>query len=260
MSLRRLAERFSRGVVLRRSLPREFHNLPIYVSPECGLSYWRRNLASADPLLFRMAKELTAPGAVVWDVGANLGLFAFAAAALAGPSGSVLAIEPDVWLAHLIGRTARLCNAQHVAAPVTVLCTAVADKNGISRLQIAQRSRASNFLAETIGSSEAHGTRSEQSTVTLTLDSLLESFPAPAVLKIDVESAELKVLNGALRLLREVRPVIFCEVITENSEAVGELLKQFKYSMYPAQVEPQQRKAAQKALVNTLAIPEEVRS
>ena len=42
-SLRRWAEHFSRGVVLRRRLPHEFLSLPIYVSPEAGLQYWRRD-------------------------------------------------------------------------------------------------------------------------------------------------------------------------------------------------------------------------
>jgi hypothetical protein len=37
MNLRRWAERFSRGIVLRRRLPDEFRNLPICVSPEAGL-------------------------------------------------------------------------------------------------------------------------------------------------------------------------------------------------------------------------------
>ena len=55
MNLRRLSERMSRGVVLRRRLPAEFKRLPIYGSPEAVLSYWKLNLKSVDPLLFRMA-------------------------------------------------------------------------------------------------------------------------------------------------------------------------------------------------------------
>jgi FkbM family methyltransferase len=259
MSLRGMAEKLSRGIVLRRRLPSEFHHLPIYVSPECGLSYWRSDLANADPLLFRMAKESVRPGAAVWDVGANLGLFSFASAVLAGPAGSVLAIEPDLWLAQLIGRTAKRWSTRHfTTAPVRVLCAAIADTNGISRLQIAQRSRAANSLAGTIGSPQAQGVRAEQQTVTLTLDFLLEHFPHPSVVKIDVESAELKVLLGASKLLQDIRPIIFCEVLTQNSQAVGDLFTKFQYRMYPAQVEADQRKPAQKAPVNTLAIPEEL--
>jgi hypothetical protein len=107
MNLRHLAERFSRGVILRRHLPKQFQSLPLYVSPEAGLRYWRWGVETADPMLFRMVRELVRPGSVVWDVGANVGLFSFSAAALAGPGGFVLAIEPDVWLAHLLARSAQ---------------------------------------------------------------------------------------------------------------------------------------------------------
>src|SRR4030081_132617 len=94
ISLRRWAEHFSRGIILRRRLPREFRNLPIYVSPEAGLRYWRWDLGGVDPMLYRMARELVTAGSIVWDVGANVGLFSFSAAALAGRSGWGLAVEP----------------------------------------------------------------------------------------------------------------------------------------------------------------------
>src|ERR1017187_8166214 len=36
MNLRHLAERFSRGVILRRHLPKQFQNPPLYISLEAG--------------------------------------------------------------------------------------------------------------------------------------------------------------------------------------------------------------------------------
>src|SRR5438270_12601633 len=101
--LRRLAERLSRGVVLQRRLPADLQRLPLFVTPEAGLRHWL-GLSRVDPHLFRMARELVEPGSVVWDVGANVGLFAFSAAVRAGVTGLVLTIEPDVWLADLMNR------------------------------------------------------------------------------------------------------------------------------------------------------------
>src|SRR5271168_2308423 len=116
--LRKLAERLSRGVVLRRHLPGDFQRLPLYVTPEAGLRHWFR-LSGVDRHLLAMARELVRPASVVWDVGANVGLFAFSAAAMAGPSGLVLAIEPDIWLAHLVDRSAReIARRKLPAAPV----------------------------------------------------------------------------------------------------------------------------------------------
>lgn len=118
----------------------------------------------------------------------------------------MLAIEPDVWLAHLLARSAqRIQQHSAGAAPVAVLCAAASEANRIRQLQIAERARAANYLMEAKGSSPAGGYRYQQATVTVSLDFLLDYFPAPSVLKIDVETAEVNVLRGASRLLRTVR-------------------------------------------------------
>jgi FkbM family methyltransferase len=247
----------SRGIVLRRRLPKEFQKLPLYVSPEASLRYWRRNLATVDPLLFDLALEMVKAGQVVWDVGANVGLFSFCASALAGPSGSVLAIEPDFWLAHLLMRSAHGLSREHcnVAAPVAVVCAAVAEHTGISEFQIAERGRAANHLAEIRGSSQVGGNRYSQQSITVSLDFLLEHFPPPSVLKIDVEAAEVKVLQGSAKLLSTARPIIWCEVSPENSEAVAKLLHGHGYEIYAAALRPSERTSLHRASWNTLAIP-----
>ena len=252
---RRVAERLSRGVVLRRHLPSEFQRLRLYVTPEAGLRHWGR-LSQVDPHLFRMARELVAPGSVVWDVGANVGLFAFSAAALAGPSGFVLAIEPDVWLAHLLDRSSRRLAEQKLpAAPVKVLCASVSNELRVSELEIAERARASNYLYDVTGSTQTGGHRHRQPTVSIALDWLLGYFAAPQILKIDVESHEAEVLRGAARLMEEVRPVIWCEVDPRNAEAVTKLLLRRKYELFGAANVPHPPIA--RAWWNTLAVPAE---
>ena len=67
-NLRHLAERFSRGVTLRRHLSKQFQSLPLYLPPEAALRYWRWGVERADRMLFRMVRELVSPGSVVWDV------------------------------------------------------------------------------------------------------------------------------------------------------------------------------------------------
>jgi FkbM family methyltransferase len=247
----------SRGVVLRRRLPREFQKLLLYVSPEASLRYWRTNLATVDPMLFDMAREMVKAGHVVWDVGANVGLFSFCASALAGPSGSVLAIEPDLWLAHLLQRSARRLSRgdRRTVAPVTVVCAAVADQSGMSEFHIAERGRAANHLDGVQGSSQVGGSRYSQKTITVSLDFLLNHFPPPSVLKIDAEAAEVKILRGSATLLRTARPIIWCEVSPENSEAVAQLLHEHRYEIYAAALPPTERTALRRASWNTLAVP-----
>lgn len=243
----------SRGVVLRRRLPARFLKLPIYVTPEAGLRYWGA-MSQVDSTLYRIAEELVNPGSIVWDIGANVGLFTFCAAARAGRSGSVLAVEPDVFLAQLMMRTSRgLDRRRLLCAPVEILCASVSDSNGVSKLEIAQRARASNHLLETSGSVEAGGLRQIQPSVSLTLDFLMDYFAAPAVLKIDVEGHEARVLQGARKLLADVRPVVFCEVSQQNSDEVTQIFHTAGYQLYGAEELPHPR--IDRAWFQTLAVP-----
>jgi hypothetical protein len=136
---RQVAERLSRDKVFRRRLPQQYGAVQFYISPECGLRYLRGKVELVDPTLLNLARELVKPGATVWDVGANLGLFSFAAAGLAGPGGRVFAVEPDMYLVGLLRRSARLKNDH--AAPVSVIPCAVSEEISLAVFNIAERAR-----------------------------------------------------------------------------------------------------------------------
>jgi FkbM family methyltransferase len=226
-AIRATAERLSRNVVLRRRLPSDLGGGKLFVSPGSSLSFWKRGLSSD---LFDFAREFVKPGAVVWDVGANVGLFAFAASSRAGSTGSVVAVEADIWLVDLLRRSADRQNA--AGAKVEVLPAAAGIKQGIADFNIARRGRSANFLASSLGSTQSGGVRRTVQVLTVSLDWLLENRPAPQVLKIDVEGAELQVLQGAQRLLREIRPVILCEVDEPTRSEVTRLFRDASYLMY----------------------------
>jgi FkbM family methyltransferase len=253
VKLRTLGERLSRGFVLRRRLPSDFLSLPIYVTPEAGLRYWRA-MPKVDRTLYRMAEELVHSGSTVWDVGANVGLFSFCAAARAGRSGFILAIEPDLFLAHLLTRSSRaVARRQMPCSNVEILCASVSDANRVAQLEIAERARASNHLLQALGSSQSGGVRYTQPSVSVTLDFLLDYFPPPSVLKIDVEGHEAKVLQGARRLLTECRPTVLCEVARENSHEVTGIFDAAGYELYGAETLPHPRTT--RAWFQTLAMP-----
>jgi len=190
---------------------------------------------------------------VVWDIGANVGLFGFAAAYEAGPSGRVLAVEADEWLASLVERSARGAPATY--APLEVLSAAVSDSSGTVELCIARRGRAGNHLRNVEGSTQTGGTREVKRVEAVTLDDLLKRYPSPQLVKIDVEGAELLCLRGAARLLREIRPVLFCEVAKENADEVGRLLSDHRYRMFDAGTPDGQRRPLDRPAWNTLALP-----
>jgi FkbM family methyltransferase len=251
--LRRLLERISRNRVVRRRLPPRHGGHRLFVSPDASLRLWRTDLGPIDPLLLGLASELVAAGSVVWDVGANVGLFAFASAYAAGPNGRVIAVEADPWLAGLLRRSA--ADAPRTYAPVEVVEAAASDADREATFCIATRGRATSHLKEVSGSTQSGGVRQEIKVAARRLDSLLGRFPPPGLLKIDVEGAEGACLRGATRLLREPRPVVLCEVSAENVDQVGALLHGFGYRLLDASLPGPDREPLDRPTWNTLAVP-----
>jgi FkbM family methyltransferase len=172
--LRSLVERFSRGISFKRRLPSEFGCTPLYVSPDAQLKYLKIGVEAFDIELLRIAREHIQEDSHVWDVGSNLGVFAFAAASIAR-NGTTLAIEADNWLAQLMRKSSSL--RENAGLNLQVLASAVSNKNGVSTLLIAKRGRASNYLEVAGGRSQTGGIRERVTVPTVTLDTLLESFP-----------------------------------------------------------------------------------
>jgi FkbM family methyltransferase len=233
-TIRTLFERFSRHRVLKRKLPADLGGRRLYVSPDAALRFWLPITDRTDPLLFQLVREFVKPGAVVWDVGANVGLFSFAAAALAGEAGFVLAIEADPWLASLLIRTAEVHPTRQ--ASVAVLAAAVSNVPGVARFHIARRGRNANSL-EGLGADgdESGGARYSFPIPTVTLDGLIDFFPAPSLVKIDIEGAEYAALVGGQEVLSKHRPVILAEVAEENRSRVQQCLHGYKFFMTDGQ-------------------------
>jgi FkbM family methyltransferase len=249
MASRAILERLTHRVIVRRRLPPPFAGTRIYTSSEGGLRYLRPRLDAVDPALLRLVCEFVRPGDVVWDIGANLGLFTVAASHNAGPGGRVLAVEPDILLARLLRRSV---SANHAIAQVDVLPVAISDNVGVAEFCIARRNRATSHL-DGFGTTQTGGVRYKQIVPTVTLDWLAAYFPMPQVIKIDVEAAEVQVLTGAKSVLGEV-PTIICEVAGRYAAHVGGLLTSHGYKLYDVQDSAADRVARTSAPPNTLAI------
>lgn len=225
--IRRLAERLLGRIILVRTLPTEIGAARIVVSARVGgLKYLFKGPRQWDPELLRVAGRLVRPADCVWDVGANVGLFAMAARHHSGAGGKVVAMEADHDAVSLLFATAR-----HSGDGLTVLPIAVSDEDGFVRFAIAKRARAANAI-EGFGSTQTGGVLETRTLPSRSLDSLIDHFPAPNVLKIDVEGAELAVLRGASRLLAHSRPRIYCEVTAQTCADVTHLLHGFGYRTF----------------------------
>ena len=249
MGVRSALERATHRIVITRRMPPPFSGARICVSTEGGLRYLARTMADVDPALLRLAAEVVEPGSTVWDIGANVGLFTIAASVAAGPAGRVLAAEPDPVMA---GQLRRSLAANSGHAPVEVLPAAISDELSVAQFHIARRNRATNHL-DGFGPGAAGAVRTTQLVMTVTLDWLAARFPAPDVIKIDVEGAELAVLAGGSRVLDKC-PTIICEVVGHNARPIGELLSARGYQIYDGDQQPGDRTSLTAAPFNTLAI------
>ena len=250
---RELAERISRSRVIKRRLSVEFGRRTIYVSPDAALSLLKLDLQSANQDLFHAASHHVKRDDHVWDIGANVGLFAVVAAHTAGKNGSVVSVEADPFLATLLQRTS-LHPSNHDLA-MSTLCCAVSDQVGLAEFLISNRGRASNSLASSGHRSQAGGTRFTQQVLTLTLDRMLDFFTPPQFVKIDVEGAEVMVLEGARKLLSDIRPSLYVEVGAPQSEAATQILIENRYKLFDG--DKRKPCPVDSCTYNTLAIPSE---
>ncbi|MBN8716010.1 FkbM family methyltransferase [Thermomonas sp.] len=257
---RRLAEIVLGPWVVQRRLPVSSGAGRIVVSGRVGgLKFLLKPASRWDMSLLNVARAMVRRGNVVWDIGANLGLFARAAAFHAGAEGFVLAVEADADAVALLRRTAVLVEPDH--ARIAVLPVAVADTCGVVQFDIAARARAANAIRG-FGSTQTGGVRETRLLPSLPLDALLSHFPAPDVVKIDVEGAEIGVLAGARRLLTACRPMVYCEVQDYTRRQAVQLLEDGGYTVFDGD-----RFAVQGALLpvndrtsNVIALPRDAES
>jgi len=251
--IRQLLKRLTKHVVIKRKLPARFSSTPFYVAPNSQLKYLKWGESAFDQELIDVAFALIRADSHVWDVGANVGVFAFAAASLA-KHGSVLAVEADTWLVHLLNKSRLL--PQNKTLNLRVLSAAVSHQHDIARFYVLNQNRAINGLAS-LSERAVNDQVDEILVPTVTLDSLLTVSNQPTFIKIDVEGAEVLVLRGATVILEQIRPTIYVEVGEQSREEITALLKQHDYLLFAGIQQFLEGQTVSSCVFNTLAIPQE---
>jgi FkbM family methyltransferase len=85
------------------------------------------------------------------------------------------------------------------------------------------------------GTGDTYGHSTQVRVVTLDQFVFEQGNPPPGFIKIDVEGAESKVLSGAIRVLKECRPIVLLDLHNEGQEvAVGKILVNVGYEAFGA--------------------------
>lgn len=162
-------------------------------------------------------------GSTVYDIGANVGFMTLIAARLVGPQGCVLAFEPVPENAAAIRGNVRLNQMSNV----DVREVAVAASSGTARLLVSGWSAFSRLDSASIPQDV---TRELEVKLTSVDELVAGGAPPPDVVKIDVEGAELDVIEGMRTTLREIRPLVVCEMHDRNRDYVA-LMSSIEYDV-----------------------------
>lgn len=150
------------------------------------------------------------PGDGVIDVGANVGRFTTKYADAVGPTGAVLAIEPDPEVAQRLRDTV-------AARPwVEVLSLAVGDEPGVRVLYRDQDPTRSSLWPE-----NRIADAGSLKTFVARLDGLAEIVPNLRGVKIDAQGAEAHIFDGAAETLRNPRVVWQIEIWPTGLKTAG---------------------------------------
>lgn len=210
--------RFVRELWTRLSRPLRWRTLPIMSGPARGLKI---NLhgsavqfatgAAERPMQEAVVAELR-PGATFYDIGANVGFVTLLAARLVGPTGRVVAFEPVPENVAAIRHNLALNGIDWAE----VRQTAVADKPGSAKLILSDVSAFSRLATVNVPT----GARGQIEVQVTTVDEFMASgqAPPPDLVKIDVEGAELEVIEGMRETLARHHPAVLTEVHDCQSE------------------------------------------
>jgi FkbM family methyltransferase len=176
------------------------HRLPVIERGFLALYAAYKQYFEAGPI--DRLQEFVPGGSVVIDVGANVGFFSVRFAQWVGDSGEVISIEPEERnYASLISALKR----KNLASRVRALKAVAAAVPGTTYLEINQLHPADHKLSR-----DGTGLAVEA----VRLDDLIEDKGnlRPGLVKIDVQGAEMLVLQGASDILRLSGPALFIEL------------------------------------------------
>jgi FkbM family methyltransferase len=201
MSPANLTAQWLRASTELRALARRLGIMP-YLSNARSVAQRLLGRSSYEAGFDRALMRAIRPGDVVWDVGANVGLYTARFSAAVGPTGRVIAFEPTpACFGALTKATSGLTN-------VTLLNKALGDITTVATMSIAEDPLGAthSLVAAGIGpTAQVEVVRGDEL--------VAQGLPVPNVIKIDVEGFEEEVLDGLAAVLRSPScRAVLCEV------------------------------------------------
>ncbi|HSS19400.1 MAG TPA: FkbM family methyltransferase [Pyrinomonadaceae bacterium] len=171
-----------------------------------------------------LMKKHIKPQDVVYDIGANYGIHTLLFARLVGQPGHVYAFEPVPDIHAELGVNVGLNNFHNV----TTLKMAVSEHAGPAFFSRGHHVGAGHLA-------EAANEQDLLNVETATLDDFVfeKGNRPPNFMKLDIEGGEGSALRGAMRVLKEHRPIVLVDLHTpEQDLAVGRVFSEAHYEAF----------------------------
>jgi FkbM family methyltransferase len=165
-------------------------------------------LGTYEPDMQRALRDLTRPGMIVYDLGANIGYMTLLFAKAVGETGRVVAVEP---LPANVARLRAAVELNQMQGRVTVVERAIGPRRG-REMFLVHRSPGMGRLEQAPGRAESFQDAVEVEVASVDDLVYAEGFPPPHLVKMDLEGGEGRALEGMGRLLRDVKPLLLIEV------------------------------------------------
>jgi len=178
---------------------------------EWGYHRYKRLLEAGD---IRALTSLIKPGTIVIDVGANIGFFTKFFAECVTEKGKVLAIEPEQ---NNFKRLNQMINRRRLEQKVETFEAVAAARSGQLKLKINPLHPADHKISE-----DGVPVRA------ISIDELVaeRGWQPVSLIKIDVQGAEMLVLQGSVETLRRFRPALYLEVDDDSLRRLGTTARQ----------------------------------
>lgn len=162
-------------------------------SKDSGLGLMLRTKSEFEPTQTKSFIKSITKGNIVLDIGANVGYYSVLASKLVGKRGQVFAFEPDPQNLKLLYKNLKVNNCKNVVVAESAL--------GSKTEKLALTQDVSN-PGESSLSSLKSGKKVFVDVITLDQFIKTQKIKTIDVIKMDVEGAELNVLNGGLKTLQ----------------------------------------------------------
>jgi len=166
-------------------------------------SNWRRG--GDDDILVGLNLLIPAAGKVCWDLGAHFGIYTVAMAKLVGPTGQVVAFEPDAIACERLRHHVRI----NALANVRVVTAAASDACGKGELIVTQ-GLGSSFSHFRYEDEPVPASAHVQAADLVIADEMVArgECRAPDLIKVDVQGHGAQALRGSIGSIRARKPII----------------------------------------------------